>query len=362
MKLFSVLFRQAYRCFTRNWVAIGFSLIAPIALVGVFVVLFGENRLVEFQIGVEGPADEATYALVEGLNRLPSLNAVFVHGDLDIAKERLRAKEIDAIVTVRRDGSVEGIDVVTMARPEVSQVVADLLVPSIVLAGVTQVGDGTVDGYDVRVIQHEVQDDVNEFEYLVPGIVVMGLMGLAFPTAGHNTALVRQDGLMRLYAVAPVPTIALVTSELAFLVLLAILQSALLILIAQSAFDGFELVAHRILPVGLVVIMGGASLIALGVLVGGCIPSTAVSINILSLLNVASLMLSGLFWPAVEVDWLRPFALVLPATWVCDALRQAITGMPGFAPLGTQLVVIAVGTLAIVGLTARLFRFEDVSP
>jgi ABC-2 type transport system permease protein len=71
------------------------------------------------------------------------------------------------------------------------------------------------------------------------------------------------------------------------------------------------------------------------------------------------MFLSGIFFPlAILPEWLRGVAILMPLTYLGDALRQVMVGGIPFAPLPVDVAVLAIWMLACTYISGRFFRWQ----
>lgn len=194
-------------------------------------------------------------------------------------------------------------------------------------------------------------------DFLVPGLIGLGLLGTGMWGVGFPIATMRQQKLLKRLRASPMRRshflLSLMLARLAWLVP------------EVAAITGFGAVAFGTAVRGswlgfvLVCVVGAFAFSALGVLVA----SRARTIEAVSgLMNVAMLpmwLLSGSFFPADRFpDAMQPFIRALPLTQANDALRAIMNEGAGLAAVALPLAVLVAWALAAFAAALAIFRWE----
>jgi ABC-2 type transport system permease protein len=148
-----------------------------------------------------------------------------------------------------------------------------------------------------------------------------------------------------------------VVSQLAFRLVLAVIQAAILLIIANLVF-GVPVLGSWLMMIGLVV-LGTLVFIALGYVVAARVRTVEGATPIVNLISFPMMFLSGIFWP-VEImpDFIRPVISAMPLTYLGDAFRQVMVGSPPLYPMSVDILVLVAWLIVCMILTVRFFRWE----
>jgi ABC-2 type transport system permease protein len=120
-------------------------------------------------------------------------------------------------------------------------------------------------------------------------------------------------------------------------------------------FKGVIITPLSIVLVFLVVILAAASLVGIGLIVGG-LSSTPVDDVIRSFIMLPMMFLSGGLFPINDLPrWLSVLTLFDPMTYFVDLSRKILLGTSQFSPLYSGTIVV-VFTLAIMGIGFYVFN------
>ena len=195
-------------------------------------------------------------------------------------------------------------------------------------------------------------------QYFYPGILALTLLFTAI-FATISVVEDRQAGFLQGVLVAPVPRWSIVAGQAAGSTVLAVIQGALLLLLAPVA--GLRLTLMAVVSSIGVMILLGFTLSSLGLLLAWRMESTQGFHAIMNLLLLPMWLLSGAFFPAANAPGALAWLMRLdPMTYGMAALRRALDAAhpdPSLPPLGPSLIVVALfGALAFSGATALARR------
>jgi ABC-2 type transport system permease protein len=353
------------KSFLRDRAALFWTLAFPL----IFIIMFGA-------IFTGGGDSTRTYAWVDqdGSARSNALRAALA----DVDKVELVDDDEDAALAAMRKGEVDGVFVVpagygaavdalaSQAGPPTSiQVYTDPTQQSSTAATFQLLGSvlgqvnleisgrGPAVVPETKTIQTE---NLTFISYLVPSILGMALMQLgvfaALPLVSDREKLI----LKRLSA-TPLRRWQLVGSNVITRLLLAIVQTVIVVGVGAWAFD-VQVAGNPLVIAGLILV-GAISFISLGYVIASFAPTEDAANGMASVVQFPLMFLSGTFFP---IDAMPPVlqgvARALPLTYLSDGLRQSMVGGTPFAPLWVCFAVL-VAFLAICFLIAsRFFRWQ----
>jgi len=169
------------------------------------------------------------------------------------------------------------------------------------------------------------------YTFVVIGLVAMSLLAATLNSFG--TALLRlvTQGQLEMYLVEPVPWRMLPFLMLPWPGIVAISTAG--IMIALSIPLGANYVVSAIPAAVVIVVLGLAATLAVGILGASVRVISKRADPVLSLYTVAASILSGAFFPVEQLpSWLRTLSWLIPHTYVIQALRRVL--MPEGEVLG----------------------------
>jgi len=221
------------------------------------------------------------------------------------------------------------------------QVMVTVLLPLILLVGLTKAGFVTVGS------------DAARIDLVTPGVLAFAVLSSAFTSPAIATAFDRRNGVLRLLATTPLGPGGLLAGKL--LGILAVQVAQVVAVGVAAALLGWRPHAAGIVPAVVAWLLGTAAFGAFALLVAGRVRAEAV-IALANLLLVV-LAFGGVALPAHTLpDPLAALAGWLPSGALGDALRAGLLdGRWGWRPLA----VLAAWAVLLAAAAARWFRWSD---
>ncbi len=362
MKALRALVLANGRSFLRDRTALFWTLAFPILFVVLFGSIFSSSGPATFQTGwVDQDGTPAAAGLRQGFTSTGLLE--LRDETLDDALTAMREGDLSAVIVVPAGTgaamSTPGAPAVTLqvytdpsqqtTSSTVIQVVSQVVgAANLVAAGATPVL--AVEGLSVQ------SQELSAAAYFVPSILAMALMQLgvfsAIPLVEQREKLI----LKRLGA-TPLPRWTLVASNIVVRLLIALVQTVLIVAIGMALFD-VAIVGSLLLTFGFVV-LGALTFIAIGYVIASFARTEEAANGITSVVQFPMMFLSGIFFPiAFMPEFLQPIAALIPLTYLGDALRQVMVGGVPYAPLWVDAAVLTGWLVACFLISARWFRWE----
>ena len=297
----------------------------------------------------EGPAvvalasgpGEANYAT--GLASEPGL--VVIRTDLPTAMRMLRRAEVAAIVALD-DGPRILSD---PTRPE-SRAARLLTIDTL------ERQSGRVDQLHVR-DEPMTQSDVRYIDFLIPGLLGLGLMTSGLWSVGLQLAQMRVMNLLKRLRGTPMGLATLFASFLLVRVGLSLLEISFFVGFSRAAFN--VTLRGGLLSLFLFAVLGGATFASMSLMLASRVRTSEGAAGITNLVLFPMTMVSGVFFPASRFpSWASTFINALPLTALNDGLRAIMNEGKPLSALGTQCAVLLVWGIASFVAALLLFRWK----
>lgn len=360
MNLLLKLIVAHFKQFIREKAALFWTFAFPVFFILIFGAVFSGGDDTTFSVGLvmednSEVAQELSAALQE-----PEVLEVQI-GERDAELQALEDGDRRAVIIIMPDFG-EAISQGNMGEIEIyydptQTITAQVLIPII---------EKVIDGFDralsqaptlIHVEEKTLQThDLRAVDYLVPGILAMALMQLGIFAAVELVAE-RENKVLKRLGATPLRRSTMIISTVIFRLMVALVQAALIIIIARLVFDVPMLGSWLFLIV--MVILGTLTFLALGYLLSAFAKTERTAMPLLMSIQFPMMFLSGIFFPAEMMpDFMIPIMNAMPLTYLGDSLRQIMVGSSALHPqyinaavLGGWLVVCLIGAI-------RFFRWE----
>ncbi len=195
-------------------------------------------------------------------------------------------------------------------------------------------------------------------DFLVPGLLAMGLMGGGLWGVGFAIVDMRIRKLLKRLMATPMRRthflIAMMASRLVFMI------SQIVVLLLFSYFL-FGVVIHgNWISIAFVVVLGAIEFAAIGLLVASRAKTLETASGLMNLVMLPMWTLSGIFFSYERFpEIFHPIIRLLPLTPVIDALRALMMDGKSILTLGPEIAVMAVYCAVPFVVALTVFRWKD---
>ena len=207
---------------------------------------------------------------------------------------------------------------------------------------------------------------VSYAQYLLPAMVTTGIMTTCLQNLAVTVAGERETGALRRLSVLPAPSWAHVASKCASNTILALLNAAMLILVARYALDiDLPGTARAWGLLATTIVLMVATCTALGLVIGRTRPTQRAASGLVTPIVLILQFVSGIFFPLAQLPtWMVDAFSVLPVRWSAELMREsflpstfAVAEPTGAWETGKGLAVVvawlAIGVVAAIVITRR---------
>lgn len=197
--------------------------------------------------------------------------------------------------------------------------------------------------------------------YFTAGIAAYSIMLLGFSSLMISIVTGREGGLLKRYRGTPMPSWVFLSAEILQTMVTIVLMVALLFAIGVVAY-GVEIESSGVFALVVYVVVGSATMCALGLAVSRFATTTDAASAIGPFGTVILGFVSGVFIPVQELpEWLVDIGRVFPLAHLAEGLQRALApNVSGTGIDGTNLAVLAVWGVAGLVVAARGFRWEPL--
>ena len=193
-------------------------------------------------------------------------------------------------------------------------------------------------------------------DFLVPGLLGMGLMGGGLWGVGFVTVDMRIRHLLKRFLATPMKKSHFLASLMVSRLLFMVPEIVLLLIFSWLVFG---VVIHgNILAVVFLILLGAITFSGVGLLVASRAQTLEAVSGLMNLVMLPMWVLSGIFFSSDRFpDAVQPFIKLLPLTALIDALRAVMLEGASLFSLTTELAILAAWSVVTFVLALKLFRW-----
>ena len=345
---YSALWQMTFarlREFSREPAAIFWVYVFPILMMIALGVAFRNRPVEQLTVVVEsGDRAEPTLQWLDADERF----RVSIATAAD-ARERLRTGKADLIVTPEESGSSDYRYTFDPTRPGsllARNATDDALQRAAGREDLLVVADREVSEPGARYI-----------DFLVPGLIGMGIMGGGLWGVGFAIVDMRIRKLLKRFLATPMNRSHFLVAVMISRLIYTIPEIVLLLICARFIFGVINQGSY--LTVAVLILLGTIEFSGIGLLVASRAKTLETISGLLNLVMLPMWMASGIFFSYDRFpEYFQPLIRILPLTPLIDALRQTMLEGQTIADLGSQLVVMAVWAILTFFIGLRFFRWN----
>ena len=364
-------FTIVFRSYARNPVALFFSLIFPIILIGLFGLIFSAAGSTSTTIYVvnDDHGSEPSHAFLAALNETKVVSVQLVQVNASDLASWL-GKNDKPVGLVIPDGfgaaydSNASVNVTIYTDPldaadsgaalgAVQEVVNEFNLGHIQSTCGGGAGCKPVVGVSTALVGSPVYRYI---DYLIPGLVGFSILTSPMFSLVDVSSSYRKEGIFRELSLTPLTRSEWLTSRVLWYVGLTFVSAGIMIGAGVFLFGAHVTLTLGVLPF---LVVGPFFFVSLGMLCGSVARTPESAALIGNIVTFPMMFLSGTFFSVSSFPpTLQAFAHILPLYYVIDGMNQVML----FSNTGralTDLAVVAIGAIVVFVLAVRLFRWRD---
>ncbi len=360
MKPFNKLVIASFKQFFRDKTALFFTFAFPLLFMIIFGLVFSGDNDVSYNIGLVNQDNSiigTTFS--ESLQKIPVFKVN--EGTLDDKLAELKKGDLRAVIQIPADLQSD-ISSGNVAEIVVYYDPAQTTSSQIILSALGQIVNEanyiiTQQPVVIKLSEQSIQvHNLRTIDYMVPGILAMSILFLGLFGALPMVEW-REKQVLKRFGATPLRRSTIVFSQVAYRLILAVIQALIIISVAYFAFN-VEIVGNWAVLFGLV-ILGTLTFISLGYLAVSRARTIEGAMPIIQLIQFPMLFLSGIFFPVdIMPGFMRPIVDAMPLTYLGDIFRQVMVEATPLYSMTVNLAVLTGWLVISMVLAIRLFRWE----
>ena len=338
------------REFVRRPEAVFWVYFFPVLMVIVLGVAFRNQKVESFDVDVINGS--AAAQVVADLKLEPRLKPRLV--DQTEAQQRLRTGKTTLVIDSGESQTVSSLESIKYlfdpARP------GSLAARNLVDAQL-QKSAGRVD--IIRATDVEYSEPGGTYvDFLVPGLLAMGLMGGGMWGVGYAIVDMRIRKLLKRFMATPMRRTHFLLGMMSSRLIFMIPQIFILLLISYLLF-GVKVYGNYF-SVALIVLVGAIEFAAIGLLVASRAQTLETASGLMNLVMLPMWTLCGIFFSYERFpEFVQPIIKLLPLTPIIDSLRAVMMDGKSITTLGPEFAIIITWCILPFVIALAVFRWND---
>lgn len=202
-------------------------------------------------------------------------------------------------------------------------------------------------------------------QYFIASMTAAGIWGSCFTNLAISIPSERDSGALKRLAGTPMPPSAYFAGKIALVLLLAIIETVLLVAMGLAFYDLRLPPASRWLTLAWVMTLGITSCTLLGLAVSGLVRNARTASAVVTPVAILLQFISGVYFVFAQLPgWLQDVASVFPLRWLALGLRSVFlpeafaASEPGRTwQSGTTALVMVIWCILGLAITRRTFSW-----
>ena len=359
--------------FKRNRIALLFSLIFPILLIGMFGLIFQDSTssINNVSVGMlnedNGEYGNQIVAMISTISPDPNSIRLIEVNMLSTVEEQILSAEITAAVIIPQNFSssihnqkqAKIIIVTDPSNPTISlaiaqffdeiiEVVSDQISKEFLETGNLNINSEFVLNPIASQLESVVSGGGSTFDFVAPGFIALNVMASGLTALGVALARERESGTLDGILMSPISRISIILGKTISHSIRNILQGGVTIIIAVLLF-GITIRGNPIL-IAFILIIGTVSFLGFGIVATAVTKEQESAQLVLGLIQFPMMFLSGVLFPIEQMpSLLQTVSKILPLTYAVEALRKVMILGAGIEDVILPLtILIILGTITMI--------------
>jgi ABC-2 type transport system permease protein len=212
-----------------------------------------------------------------------------------------------------------------------------------------------------RLTTQQVEDkSLKPIQYLAPGLLGWAIASGATFGAAITLVSWRENKLLRRLRLAPASTSSVVGARIGVSLVIAMIQLAVFLAIATTAYFGLRLTASWWMAIP-VVACGTLAFLSIGLLVGSVAKTQQAATSIANLIILPMAFLGGAFVPLnFAPAWIQEVSYVLPLRYLVVGMQDVMARGDGPASALPAIGVLLGFAAVLTAISVRVFRWDQI--
>ncbi len=196
------------------------------------------------------------------------------------------------------------------------------------------------------------------YDFLLPGLVGMGVMTFAITGMGIAITRFREQQILKRILATPLRPVRFLAAQVGARLVLSVVQAAVILAVGMLLFHGH--VYGNMLWIFVLVVFANLAFLNIGFAIAGRAPNPDAAQGMGQAVAIPMMFLSGVFFPLDTLpSVIHSIVRFLPLTPLLDALRKVAIDGASITGLGSQLGQLAIWVVITFLIASRSFRFAQ---
>ena len=358
------LFVSSLKMLYRDKQALFWAMAFPVIFAIVFGLFdFNDAPELRFSVVSEQPSPVAQ-RLVEGLERVESFE-VSETEDPAAARARLEDGEVDLVMVVPEVTQGTGSRPTGSSTMEVLYNGGSAQEAQVGLDAIGRIVQGMnleLAGVSTPPIQMRQQPlagkTVDYYDFLLPGLVAMGVMNFSIIGMAVAVARFREQRILKRILATPLRPVKFLAAQVAARLILSICQAALILAVGVFGFGAH--VYGNVLWIFVLAMLANLIFLNFGFAVAGRSSNPDAAQGTANAVALPMMFLSGVFFPTDTLpEVMQVVVRFLPLTPLIEAMRTVSVDGESISSAGSQVVLLVVWVALSFVIAGTQFRFSE---
>ncbi len=199
-------------------------------------------------------------------------------------------------------------------------------------------------------------DPIRYVDWVLPGILGMNMMFSCLFGVGYVVVRYRKNGFLKRLRATPLRPSEFIVAQVASRLALVLIVTAFVYVATHLILD--TRMEGSYFTLGLVALVGGISMVSLGLLIAARVTSEELAGGLLNMISWPMMILSGV-WFSLEGAGaaVQGVAKLFPLTHVLDSARAVMLDGATLVDIAPSMIMLTLFSLAFLALGAKFFRW-----
>lgn len=198
--------------------------------------------------------------------------------------------------------------------------------------------------------------EIGYYDFLMPGIVGMGVMQSAILGIAVNTAALKEKNITKRLKATPLPISRFFITQVTTYLVLTLMQTTILIGLGTMMLGAT--IYGNIVNMYILIIIATLSFLSIGFIIAGVSKDSSSASSLSNLVTIPMMFLSGTFFDTSTMpEFVRQASRFLPLTPLIEGLREVALNKASLGDIKIQLLSLVIVAVVSFLVATKTFKF-----